>query len=254
MSDIVFNYRPVGKNGSVTMTARLGEETLAVETLDIVKSSARKKFAASICKDRPGMNQDDIERSLLGIAASAAEKPKGKKSPVEKSLDESNAELLERMPQFVREQARQMLESPDLLEHIRRDIQAMGVAGEQELAMTTYLVGLSRLLSKPLAAISQGQSSSGKSFIIDQVSRMFPPESVIVATQMTPRALFYMKPGQLKHRFVVCGERSRIQNDDTSEATRALREMLSNGRLSKLIPIKKDGSMETAFGRAGWPN
>ncbi len=40
----------------------------------------------------------------------------------------------------------------------------------------------------------------------------------------------------LEHRWVVAGERSRQQDDDASEATRALREMQSAGRLSKLLP------------------
>jgi hypothetical protein len=37
----------------------------------------------------------------------------------------------------------------------------------------------------------------------------------------------------LQHRFIVAGERSRLQNDETAEATRALRELLSAGRLVK---------------------
>ena len=54
-----------------------------------------------------------------------------------------------------------------------------------------------------------------------------------------------MEPGTLVHRFVVAGERSRLENDDTAEATRALREMLSGGRLSKLLPVKTNGRPQT---------
>ena len=56
---------------------------------------------------------------------------------------------------------------------------------------------------------------------------------------------WFAKRGSLSHRFVVAGERSRLENDDTAEATRALREMLSAGKLSKLIPVKENGRMET---------
>jgi hypothetical protein len=45
----------------------------------------------------------------------------------------------------------------------------------------------------------------------------------------------------------VAGERSRLEDDDTAEATRALREMLSEGRLSKLLPIKADGQLQTVL-------
>lgn len=70
-------------------------------------------------------------------------------------------------------------------------------------------------------------------------------ELLIHATQMTPQALFHMKPGSLKHKWVVAGERSRLEDDDRAEATRALREMLASGRLSKLMPVKTGSGIET---------
>ena len=121
----------------------------------------------------------------------------------------------------------------------------LGVAGEKELAATVYLVGTSRLLAKPLAAIVQGPSSSGKSYVIDKTAMLIPPEAVVQATQMTPQALFHLKPGSLEHRFVVAGERSRLENDERAEATEALREMLSGGRLVKLMPMKVNGEITT---------
>jgi hypothetical protein len=52
--------------------------------------------------------------------------------------------------------------------------------------------------------------------------------------------------GSLRHRFLVAGERSRVQDDDSVEATRALREMLSAGKLCKQLPVKDPyGRMET---------
>src|SRR5262249_16728051 len=83
-----------------------------------------------------------------------------------------------------------------------------------------YLAGVSRLLERPLAVIVQGPSSSGKSYVIAKVAELFPPEAVVLAHQMTPQALFHMEPGSLEHRFVVAGERSRLENDDSAEATR----------------------------------
>jgi hypothetical protein len=158
------------------------------------------------------------------------------------------------MPEVVRIEARTLLDAPNLMQRVVEDIAALGVAGEKELAATVYLVGTSRLLASPLAAIVQGPSSSGKSYVVKQASTLFPPEAIIKATQLTPQALFYMQPGGLVHRFVVTGERSRLENDDTAEATRALREMLSEGRLSKMLPIKnKDGRPETVLAEQDGP-
>jgi hypothetical protein len=231
-----------GRNGSATLTARLGGEVLAVESVNLTKPKARAGFADAVCNGRPGIERKEVEAKLLKWAADVAAKPE---APATEQTDA--AALLEKMPEVVRIEARILLDAQNLMQRVVEDIAALGVAGEKELAATVYLIGTSRLLASPLAAIVQGPSSSGKSYVVKHAAKLFPPEAIITATQLTPQALFYMRPGGLVHRFVVTGERSRLENDDTAEATRALREMLSEGRLSKMLPIKKDGRPETVL-------
>jgi hypothetical protein len=138
-----------------------------------------------------------------------------------------------------------MLKDPDLVKRVRADVEGLGVAGEGDLSLTIYLVGVSRLLRRPAAAIVQGPTASGKSYLIEKVSALFPSEAVLFATQITPQALFYLKPGSLEHRFVIAGERSRAKGGENADATRALREMLSSGKLVKLVPKKVDGTTQT---------
>ena len=166
-------------------------------------------------------------------------------APPEDDLAEQTRAALEDTDQDVRDEAARLLEDPELIDRIGSDIEAAGVAGEEDLRLTLYLIGTSRLLPRPLAAIVQGQSSSGKSYTVERVASLFPPEAVVLATQMTPQALFHARPGSLSHRWVVAGERSRVENDDRAEATRALREMLSAGRLTKMMPAKVDGEIQT---------
>lgn len=83
--------------------------------------------------------------------------------------------------------------------------------------------------------------------MVSRVAGMFPPEAVLIATQLTPMALFYLDAGSLVHRLVVSGERRRAEDDEAADATRALREMLSEGRLSKLVPLKEDGRQRTVL-------
>ncbi len=162
-------------------------------------------------------------------------------TPRRKTREEALAEL----PEELRERMLERLHAPDLLRWIVNGLAAVGIAGEQLLALTLYLVGTSRLLKSPLAVIIQGPSSSGKSYVLEQVTELFPPEAVLTATDFTPNALFYMAPGELEHRFVVAGERSRRLNDDTAEATKALREMISAGRLSKSVTISTGDGLRT---------
>jgi len=128
-----------------------------------------------------------------------------------------------------------LLESPGLLAWIMESLRAVQIVGEWSLALTLYLVGTSRLLRKPLAVIVQGPSSSGKSHVIEQVASLFPPAEVLLATDLTPNALYYLPAGELAHRLVVAGERSRKHNEDSANATKALREMISSGRLQKIV-------------------
>ena len=64
-----------------------------------------------------------------------------------------------------------------MLEQVRDDAAVMGIAGEQKLLWTVYLVATSRLLQEPLAATVQAPSSSGKSFVTYRVADLIPPES-----------------------------------------------------------------------------
>jgi hypothetical protein len=225
-----------------TVTVRLGGDVLYVDKLDLGKRKAREAFAEQVCGECLGIDRAELDHLLMGIADTQAQQH-GK--PPGQSAGPSREELLDAMSPAVRQAARTMLEDPALISRILSDINAVGVAGERELSLTVYLIGTSRLLEHPLSGIVQGPTASGKSYTIGSVASLFPSEAVLLATQMTPQALFYMPPGGLVHKFVVAGERSRAENDDTAEATRALREMLSSGRLSKLIPMKIDGVMKT---------
>jgi hypothetical protein len=241
-----FTFAPSGRNGCGMLTAKIADEVIHVETLNIGKSKARLNFIDTVCDGRKGIDRPAVEAELLKLAADLAPKPEAATEAAERP---DAAALLDKMPEPVRAEACALLDAENLMQRVVADIGALGVAGEKELAATAYLVGTSRLLPEPLAAIVQGPTSSGKSYIVKRVASLFPPEAVITATQLTPQSLFYMQPGSLVHRFVVTGERSHLENDYTAEATRALREMLSDGRLSKLVTVHTLASNEAGE----WP-
>jgi hypothetical protein len=224
----------------------VGGVAVYCDEFNIRKNKERLQFIADLIKNVPTAEhlRGQVELNLI-------EEATRRDQDTDETAESPNAvansdDLLAAMPQEIRDMALAKLRDPLLIKHIVADIAARGVAGEREMSALTYLVGTSRLLAKPLALIPQGPSSSGKSFVIENVSELFPPETVIHATAMTPQSLFYMPPGSLSHKFVVAGERSRMEDDDRAEATRALREMLSSGKLTKLIPIKNpDRSFET---------
>lgn len=163
----------------------------------------------------------------------------------EKPKRKTRAEQLAAIPDDVRDAASRHLHSSQLIAWIMESIECCGVAGEQVTALLVYLTGTSRLLKKPLAIIIQGASSSGKSYLLERVTDLFPADAVLIATDITAQALYYMEPGELSHRFVLAGERPRGLKEETGQGTKALREMISAGKLSKVVTISNGQGHES---------
>lgn len=240
-------------HGNHRVIARLGKTVLLTNEMKIGKIKDRDAFVKQVVKLNGGLadQRDTISDKLSELAAKDTEPPPV--GPAEEA-EPTAGELLEKMSDEVKDEAEKLLNDPDLMQRIVADVHALGVAGEDRLIQTVYIVGVSRLLPKPLAAIVQGPSSSGKSYVAEQTSKLMPPEGIIHASQMTPQSLFHMKPGRLRHRFILAGERSRKEDYDTAEATRALREMIGSGKLTKMMPMKVNGgTIETQVIEQGGP-
>jgi len=139
------------------------------------------------------------------------------------------------------EDALRVLKSENLCEQISTDIASIGLTGETDLALTLYIVMTSRLLDKPLSAIVQGASSSGKSYAIETVAKLMPPDEVVQAHDFTEQALYYLPPGSLKHKAVICGERLHRRQGRDGQArdnSKAFREMVGSGVLRKAVTVK----------------
>jgi hypothetical protein len=241
-------------DGAVKLTDKADMESLR----------EREKLYKRLAKKLPGTDLKDVEEA--GEAGWSATFQRWREAKQAREAEEQaaatagqtgttgdadpEAEGLQRLtetPADIRAEATALLRDPDLIDRITADVELQGVAGEKELTANLYLVFTSRKLRRPLAARVRGPSTSGKSHVIDCTAALMPPEAVIYATQMTPQALFHMPKGSLRHKLIVAGERSRNDEDDAAEATRALREMISAGCLSKLLPLKIGNTLETVL-------
>lgn len=242
MSEIKLDFQPNRLHSTKgTLSIFDGDDTLLhSDTLDLASNKKRKAFVDDVVKAFKAISAEKLERAILEkIANIQAEKRRADENTADNEqeaqpLAKSEAALAETDRQLV-QLAEKLLASPDLIAKIIDHVHKLGVAGEDDLIVAVYIIGTSRLLVKPLAGLVMGQSSAGKSFTIDKVGRLFPDETVLRAHQISPKALQYLPPGSLVHRFVIAGERSRLQDDAAAEATRALREMISDGRLSALV-------------------
>src|SRR5262249_36584619 len=148
-------------------------------SVDPRNAQHRARFLKELQCKIPQVDPKDAEEQLLSIAAQlvstqAQEGPPSAPAPEAKDA----TTLLADMPQEAVAQAEAMLTDPLLIMRVLDDVAALGVAGERETTGTVYLIGVSRLLDRPLAGIVQGPSSSGKSYLIEKTASLFPPEAV----------------------------------------------------------------------------
>jgi len=206
MSDLRLEFSP-GKRYNTKGTLIIfgsDDKPLHSDTLDMADCEKRKKFAKAVAAICEAIPTEQLERAILEkVAQITAEKHKAD----DKTEDGQKADPLADTSQEVKDAALKLLKSDTLFEQISADIRDIGVAGEEDLAAMIYVIMTSRLLDKPLSAIVQGASSSGKTHTIERGAKLMPPEAVVQAHDFTDQALYYLPSGSLKHKVVISGER-----------------------------------------------
>ena len=198
----------------------------------------RERVIDELRKDAPGLDRARLEDVLLREGA----KPPAKNEAKDEATDEAQAVVPDE-PSTEAElaEAREILRSGDLLDQIETDLDAIGIAGESAYKLTAYLVATSRCLRKPLHAIVGGETASGKSLVAERIADLLPREHVVDSMIMSPKSLYRMDRGRIKHKFLFMGERSRQEGAEIEDATRAIRELRSRGRLT--ATVIKDGEL-----------
>nr|MDA3817817.1 hypothetical protein [Prolixibacteraceae bacterium] len=132
------------------------------------------------------------------------------------------------------------LANENMFDEIVRDTEVMGYVGEGINKQLMYLSATSRLLDDPISILILSESGSGKSYLVDTIKKLIPPEDVIDATSLSDQALNYI--GDLEHKFLVLSE--AVHKDMIEHQ---LREMVSAKKLSRLVTKKneKTGKMKT---------
>ncbi len=249
MSEVKLDFlsdKPCSTKGILTIFNSDGEKPLYSDTLDIANNKKRKAFIREVEQVCECIPAEKLEQAILEkVTEIIAEKHKAN----EKAENEQKTDLLENTPQEVKDTALELLKNENLFEQISADIDDIGVAGEEQLRVMLYIIMTSRLLDKPLSAIVQGASASGKSYIIETVAKLMPPETVLQAHDFSDQALYYLPSGSLIHRVIISGERVQehhSKNGYAEDNTKAFREMVASGELRKAVTVKgPDGKPKT---------
>jgi hypothetical protein len=227
--------RFIGKGRHLVTLRREDKTPALVDEVVVATVAGREKFMKVVQERFPAYDCAPLEQHLITLADRKLDDDAEKDDDEEEPLD---------APEDVAA-AIEALTDPDLMDTIGADLQARGLATDLGIGLLVYVAFTSRLLEEPLSVFAQGPSSSGKTFIGKVVSGLVPPECVFDVQGITPQALFYMDD-RLKHAVILMGEWARDEDQtDDGVRTAALRQLISDGRLSKLVTNTESGRPTT---------
>jgi hypothetical protein len=233
--DVIYTLRGVSPQVVAFLRVPLRVEkggSSHLDRVDLSSARARRKFAESASR-KLAVSPAQVEEQLLSILEVLSERER-------EELEKSDRPLFAQAPKLSeaeRESALAYLAQPDLLGAIEEDLGKLGYVGEGQAKRLVFLVALSRKLERPLAAILRSSSGSGKSALLELVTRVSPPEDVVFLSELTPQALYYLDPGALKHKLLVVDERAGSERADYP-----IRTLLSHQALSLAVTISDPAS------------
>ena len=199
-----------------------------VDTFDFYNARHRKSFlhaAAEECRIETDVIKRDLGRILLKLEEL-------QEAQINEVLEEKTDEV--QLSEKEKNEALELLQSPNLIERIVADFRLAGLVGEDTNALVSYLAATSRKTDDPLAVIIQSSSSAGKSSVMDAALAFMPDEELIRYTSMTGQSLFYMGETSLKHKILAIAE-----EEGAEQAGYALKILQSEKKL-KIASTGKD--------------
>lgn len=210
-----------------------------IDTVDFYLSRSRRLFiseAARLFRETAETIESDVHRLLPHVEARAADKTP---HPAVAVLSEDE-----------KAQGQRFGQQPDLAGEIVRDLERLGMVGEELNKLTGYLVMTSRKLDDPLAMLILSGSGAGKSHLQDAILSLCPPEELIKLTSLTDRALFYKGEDSLKHKVLAVEELAGAEGADY-----AIRNLISAKKLAIESTMKNPltGKLETQINTVHGP-
>jgi DNA primase catalytic core len=220
----------------------LGEQgRFHIDTVDFYLSRSRRTFiseAAHLFKEVADVIEMDVNRLITQLEAYVEKRQVEAAQAVVLVSDADKAEALK------------LGRSPDLVNEILRDMEKLGMVGEETNRLIGYLVMTSRKMDDPLALLILSGSGAGKSHLQDIILSLCPDEELIKLTSLTGQALFYKGEDSLRHKVLAVEEEA-----GASDAHYAIRNLISAKKLVIEATIKNalTGKLETQLNTVHGP-
>jgi len=224
------NYRIIGNFSEYTMNMKANikvynQNDVFVDSIDLYKNRDRQNFIYNIMDKFSIRDQLQLENDLNQIIE-VIEKHKAKKEKEKKKI---KPEITE----YQKDIGLRFLRNPHLIDEIEEDYTMLGYVRERKNKILLYLVMTSRLMDNPLHSILISRSGAGKSLLAEVTEELCPPEDLESISDLSAKALYYYGKEDLKHRFIVIGEKEGREGSDYP-----LRELITKKSITKAIPMK----------------
>jgi len=166
-----------------------------IDTVDFYLSRSRRAFileTARLFREAAEIIEVDLNRLTERLERHTQQPEPVKAGPVVSAEEQAEALKLGR--------------HPDLAGEILRDVEKLGLVGEETNKLMGYLVMTSRKMEDPLALLILSGSGAGKSLLQDVLLKLCPDEDLVKLTSLTDRALFYKDEDSLKNRVLAVEE------------------------------------------------
>jgi hypothetical protein len=202
-----------------------------VDVLELYSARQRNAFVEQAAEEiavDPNIVKRDLGLVLLHLESKLHESIQEALKPKDIAPEMNDAD---------RASALALLRDPSLVDRILTDLDSIGVVGETNNKMLTFLAAVSRKLPDPLAVLVQSSSAAGKTSLVDAVLSLVPEEDRVEYSAMTGQALFYVEPGRLRHKVLSIAEEAGAER-----ASYALKLLQSAGSLTIASTAKEAGT------------
>jgi hypothetical protein len=221
------------------------QQLVHLDRFDVSKAAQRRRYAESAAL-RVKMPFEVVDKHLICLLDAARELQQELLNPGSTAKTVHAATMTD----AERAEALELLRQPDLLDRITTDLEDLGWAGEERLKRLLYLVAISRKLDKPLSGTVRAPTCAGKSFAIENIAALAPPEDTIHLSHLTESSLRHAEG--LRNKLLVIDEADAL----TSDVMTTLRVLQSRGALTHYSSAGRDavtGLQVTRFGEARGP-
>ena len=203
-------------------------------TLDLYIDNQVDKLIRTLC-DKYGVTLFDVSKSIHTFISQL------ESYKLERLRYPTNAEKPFEMSEEEEQTAKKYLSNMHLISNLQKDLQQIGILGENENALILFLAMASHKSETPFSVLCLAKSGIGKSYLLQKFSQCMPKNAYSFHTQISENALYYFDSKQID------GKTLFIEDLEwTNAMLNPLATLQTQGKLIKTRATKdKDGMLHS---------